>query len=230
MNDFLDQYQRMDDAQSAEVARRIEAGETTRAVADALALDPVGWIAAIARVGLGGEGTEGPPLVQGSTIRPGLAAILERESTLLDIFPDAGRPARLALLAGLLQILDAWETSHHAAQVADDLGETVTAAAWHMVAHRREPDPGNARYWSRRLDSTLAFPTLAELAAPLLDSPEANRDWVTRLVDHSGGWNPSGMIDLAGQVRSGSKSAALLRRFQRLEMLALLGRSVELAI
>ena len=226
MNDFYDQYQRIDAAQCDEVAGRLEAGAAARAVADAFGLDPVGLVAAVARVGLGDEGADGPSLVRKPTTRPRLVAVLEREATLSDLFPRAGRPARLALMAGLLQTFDAWEASHHAAQLADDLGEQVTAAAWHMVAHRREPDPGNARYWARRVDPTRAFPTLAALAAPLLGSPAAGRDWSAQLSDRVGGWNPLGMIDLAGQVRPGSEATPLLRRIQRVELLALLGRSV----
>ena len=229
MNDFFDQYQRIDDAQSTEVTRRLVAGETAQKVADAVELDPAGLVAALAYVGLGGEGTEGPSLVQSPTQWPRLVTVMKRESTLIDLFPDASRPGRLALAAGLLQILGAWDASHHAAQEADDLGETLTAAAWHMVAHRREPDPGNARYWARRVNPSSAFPTLAGLAVPLLESPVAGLDWSTRLVDRSGIWNPSGLIDLAAQVQvqAGSEAAVLVRRLQRLEMLSLLGQSVE---
>ena len=58
---------------------------------------------------------------------------------------------RLALAAGLLQIHDFWDASHEAAQEADDLGERDFSAYWHGIAHRREPDAGNASYWFRRV-------------------------------------------------------------------------------
>ncbi len=225
---FLDRFAEIHDAQGEEATRRLEAGESSRAVADAMGLDPVGFVAAIVRVGLGPDGSEGVPLVQGSPVHPRLAEALAKESTIAELFPRASRPDRLALAAGLLQILDAWDASHTAAQGADDLGETATSAAWHMIAHRREPDFGNARYWERRVDSRRAFAPLASLAAPLLQGPEADRSWAGRLIEGVKGWNASAMIALCGQVDPESAQGAVARRLQRLEMLVLLGESTAL--
>ncbi len=221
MSQFLDEYAQGNDIQSASVADRLEAGEAPSAVASALGLSPAGLVAAIARVGLGGEDAEGLPLIRARSVRPQLAAVLAREATLAELFPQASPPDRLALGAGLLQVLDAWDASHHAAQEADDQGETATSAAWHMIAHRREPDPSNARYWARRVKPGTIFSTQATLGTPLLNElAEANPGLVGRLD-----WNPLTLIDLVGKIQPGSPETTLVRRLQRLEMLVLLDQS-----
>lgn len=226
MNRFLHDYSRCDAARSAAVADRLEAGESAATVAADLGMSPAALVAAVARASLGDDQSVGLPLVHGPVIRPELAAILADEATLADLLPGSARPARLALSAGLLQTLDAWDASHHAAQAADDLGEAATSAAWHMIAHRREPDPGNARYWARRIKPGTIDPTLVALAAPLLNSPAGlDLDLPGRLV-----WNPLTMIDLVGRVPEDSPAATLLRRLQRLEMLVLLGQSAALDV
>ena len=219
-SNFLDQFHRQDDSRTNEAIRRLEAAESAWAVADSLGLDPTGLVAGVARVGLGLNGSLGLPLIQSAPVRAKLAEAVGRASFLSELFPKASRPARLALQAGLLQTLDAWEASHHAAQEADDLGETATAAAWHMIAHRREPDPGNARYWARRVKPD-AFAPLAPLAASLLAELDQPRP-----VDRS--WNLATMIDLCDQVLPGSDGERLARRLQRLEMIVLLGQSLAL--
>jgi len=223
---FLDQFARVGVDDSAAVGRRLEAGESARSVGESLGLDPGAVVAAIAQVGLGPEGSDGPSLIQVAPSRPRLAEVIADESTIADLFPRAGRPARLALGAGLLQVLDAWEASHTAAQAADDLGESVTSAAWHMVAHRREPDADNARYWARRVRGAV-FGPLTTLVAPLLRGPNADRDWASRLLaGNPVVWNPATMIDFCGRVEPGSAQETLARRLQRLEMLVLLYGSI----
>jgi hypothetical protein len=199
------------------VVRRLEAGEAS---ADA-GLDAVDLVAAIARLGLGGEGSEGPSLVQASPTYPRLKQAVADE-LLARLFPRSARADRLALAAGLLQILDFWDASHTAAQEADDLGEHATAAYWHMIAHRREPDAGNAHYWARRVGRHPIFESLAKAARPLLeahgDQPLADR------LTPGGAWSPTAHIDLATRTRP--DTAALARRLQRLEMIFLLEASL----
>jgi len=219
-----DRIGQISDDVAAEVARRLESAEAPGPVARALGLDPAGLVAALARLGLGPEGSEGLPLARGEPTRPRLAPALSegRLATLLDA-PGAARPARLALSAGLLQVFDAWDESHRAAQEADDLGERATSAYWHMIAHRREPDPGNALYWARRVgDRHPTARPLAKLARPLLEAQD-DPTLAARLLP-GGAWSPTAMIDLA--ARAEGPLAALARRLQRLEMIALLDASL----
>jgi hypothetical protein len=204
------------ESSTPEVIDRLEAGESLASVAESTGFDTVDLVAAIARVGLGDEGSGGPALVQGSPSHPRLVQALS-ELSLAALLPRAARPSRLALASGLLQILDAWDASHATAQEADDLGERSTAAYWHLIAHRREPDPGNALYWARRVGRHPIHAQLAEATAPI---PEADR------LIPGGTWSPSAMIDLATRARPGTPSENLARRLQRLEMILLLEASL----
>jgi hypothetical protein len=123
------------------------------------------------------------------------------------------------MAAGLLQVFDFWDASHEAAQQADDLGERASSAYWHGIAHRREPDPGNAAYWFRRVGHHPLFAPLAEAAAPLLDT-HGDAALTARLL--SRGWDAMAMIDLCTQAKPGTPREALARRLQRLEMWMLL--------
>ena len=214
------------EAASPEVVGRIEAGEPLASVAAATGLDAVGLVAAIARAGLGDDGSDGPGLVRRSPAHPRLVKAVA-EPALTEVLPHAAGPVRLALAAGLLQILDAWDASHAAAQEADDLGERSTAAYWHLIAHRREPDTDNALYWARRVGRHPIHANLAESVASILEA-HGEPDLARRLLP-GGTWSPSAMIDLATQARPGTPTEALARRLQRLEMVALLEASVEAA-
>ena len=204
----------------AEVVARLERGETTAEVGDALGLDPADLVAALVHAGLGPDGSDGPTLTQVPSASPRLVAALEPRS-LAGLFPSAKKATVLALAAGLLQIHDEWGRSHEAAQEADDLGETASSAFWHGIAHRREPDPGNASYWFRRVGrSHPAFAPLAIAARPLLDAFTDPAPAASLIAGSA--WNPSALIDLCTRSRPGTPAATLARKLQRLEMIELM--------
>jgi hypothetical protein len=188
-------------------------------IAEGGGLTAADLVAAIARVALGYDDAIGPSLVQA---RPRLPALLRSlsESAWVAVFPGAPHRARLCLAAGLLQIHDFWEPSHDAAQKADDQGERACSAYWHGIAHRREPDAGNAAYWFRRVGKHPIFKPLADAALPLLNEHGDAR--LTGRLISGGAWNATAMIDLCTQARAGSSDDTLLRRLQRLEMWLLL--------
>ena len=197
------------------IVRRLESGEAL----EALGLSALEVITALGRIGLEGHDGLGPALVQQPPTRPRLAAALS-EPALARLLTSSTRPARLALAAGLLQIHDFWDQSHQAAQEADDLGEPSFSAYWHGIAHRREPDAGNAAYWFRRVGRHPLYEALAREAAPILQA-HADENLGERLLAH-GSWNAMAMIDLSTGAEPGSERETLARRLQRLEMQLLL--------
>lgn len=205
---------------AAEVMRKIEAGEGP----GSLGLAPADLIAVLAVDGLEGPDGLGPALVQRPPHRPAIEKALS-DGALSSLISGASRPARLSLAAALLQIHDYWDASHEAAQVADDLGEDRFSAYWHGIAHRREPDPGNAAYWFRRVGRHPVFALLAPVARPILDGHGDSR-WAERLIGR-GGWDSSAMIDLCTGAVAGTADEMLARKLQRAEMEVLLGETVK---
>lgn len=187
-----------------------------------LGIEPADAIAALAWRGLGDGETPRLGLVQGRPAERALAGSLA-ESAWAGVFPGASRPARQALAAGLWQIYDFWDQSHEAAQSADDSGEHMFAPYWHGIAHRREPDPGNAGYWFRRVGRHPVFNALVQAARPLLDRHGDSR-LASRFLQN--GWDPYAMIDLCTQSAPGQPREILARRLQRLEILLLLEATV----
>jgi hypothetical protein len=208
---------------AAEVVRRLEAGERM----ESLGLAPADLIAALAFDALGGPESLGPALVQRPPRRPRLGQVL-REESIARLLPGSSRPARLALAAALLQIHDFWDASHEAAQLADDLGEDRFSAYWHGIAHRREPDPGNASYWFRRVGRHGIFGKLARAARPILDA-HGDARCTSRLIGQ-GDWDASAMIDLCTRTGAGTPEEALARKLQRLEMELLLDETARVAV
>jgi len=204
----------------AEIIGRLEAGESA-GISELAAAD---LLASLAFAALGGDDALGPALIQQAPPRPWLKTALE-EPAVAKLLPGASRPARLALAAGLLQIHDFWDSSHQAAQAADDLGERGFSAYWHGIAHRREPDAGNAAYWFRRVGRHAISGPLAEAARPVLELHGDDR-WTARLVGRHA-WDCQAMIDLCTGARPGSDQELLARRLQRLEMQLLLDATVD---
>lgn len=204
----------------ADLIARLQSGQAPAEVAGALGLEPADLIAGLAfdALGNGTSDDDGPPLVQSRPRRPGLERALD-DAAMSTLFPRAGKPNRLGLAAGLLQIHDFWEASHDAAQQADDLGERSVSAYWHGIAHRREPDPGNAAYWFRRVGKHAVFGPLTEAVRPVI----ADSSFSGRLTP-GGHWDPFAFIDLCGSAKQ--DDAMLAREIQRLEMLLLLEASL----
>lgn len=202
------------------VIERLERGEGPEDVARSTGLEPRSLVVAVALDGLD-RSDFGPNLVQEKPRRPPLRSAL-LATGLPTLFPHADRPRRLALAAGLLQVHDFWEESHHAAQEADDLGEANVSAYWHGIAHRREPDPGNALYWFRRVARHPVFTQLAEAARLILETKDVDRKLIAKLLPR-GIWDPIAFIEICSRERS---LETIARHIQREEMRLLLLASI----
>lgn len=209
---------------------RLLGGESLDDVVRASRTTPDRLILDLGEVGLTGGGADRPALVQQAPRHPRLCDSLS-EGALAAILPNASRAGRLTVSAGLLLIHDFWDASHQAAQSADDLGERADSAYWHGIAHRREPDPGNAAYWFRRVGNHRIFPALAAYAQSDLGDRlgDAAAAAAARVVKN-GVWNPFAMIELCSSARPGGSAAASALEFQRQEMRLLLQATTAAAL
>jgi hypothetical protein len=198
------------------VIERLERGEGWADTARSLEIESLDVLAAVVAAAVGEPNALGLGLIRGTPRHPALRAALT-EAAIRSILPKTDRAKALALLAGLLQIHDFWDESHEAAQLADDLGEREFSAYWHAIAHRREPDPGNAAYWFRRVGRHPVFVRLWDEARPIIDS-----EGHANTLGSANGWNPDAFITFCSRARPGSKDEALARRIQRIEMISLL--------
>lgn len=204
-----------DPVRAEKAVARLENGDEPSAVARDFEANPAQLMTWVAHVAL----RDGfPSLVQTSPRRPRLAQALG-EPALAGLFPAVSRARRLALAAGLLQVCDFWDLSHQAAQQADDLGESEFSAYWHGIAHRREPDAGNASYWFRRVGRHPVFESLAGLVG----RTAAHADLAGRLTPR-GVWDPYAFIEFCTRARGAEAEKA--RELQAFEMLTLLGATL----
>lgn len=107
----------------------------------------------------------------------------------------ANEPMAQACLAGLWLYHDFLDQSH---RISQDLGDT-SGSYWHGIMHRREPDPGNAKYWFRRVGDHPVFAPLHEAAKKVVAEhpPLTQTEFLARQRD----WDPFAWIDLCEQAR-----------------------------
>ena len=86
--------------------------------------------------------------------------------------------------SGLYLYCGYWEDGHTTA----DSVENSNGYFWHGIAHRQEPDPGNAAYWFHKTGRHPIFPKLAAEAA-------------RSSYPVSGEWNPFAFIDYCESAR-----------------------------
>ena len=132
--------------------------------------------------------------------------------------------AQTALKAGLLQWHDALDLSHQQSQSIENAGQPRDGDYWHAIMHRREPDPGNAKYWFRAVGRHPLFPVLGETARELFSMPSTPPEaasWKSRLTPS---WNPNAFVDLCETARAMEDSplSRWVCQLQMAEMLLLL--------
>lgn len=216
------------EARLSEIAALLENGASLEEAHARWGLGMPDIVAVLARLALGPDGDLGPPLIQDHPPHPKLLDALS-EPALARLSPNAPRPVRLALSAGLLQVHDFWDASHHAAQEADDLGESLVSAYWHGIAHRREPDPGNAAYWFRRVGRHPLLGPLGTAAKTFLHTLEGPTHGANRVVRDSQ-WDLFAFLEFCRAARQNTPAEQIARRLQRLEMALLLETTLDLVL
>jgi hypothetical protein len=109
------------------------------------------------------------PLVRGNP-----APSTVRDEIRVANVPESAR-AGLYLRAGF------WDAAHEVAQAIED----ADGSYWHAIAHRQEPDAGNASYWFRRVGKHAIFPELASRAVEI--EPALGGSWDPfRFVEYCG--------------------------------------------
>lgn len=142
------------------------------------------------------------PLAAGFLLRQRPQDELDRYSA-VDLF--AAAPLANEALAGLWLYFDDLDRSHSLSQNLS----SREAAFWHGIMHRREPDPGNAGYWFRRVGRHAVFPALAAAAKEVGFEPRGS----------NGDWDPFAWIDYWEEARRqpGSAQHRVALQVQRVE-------------
>jgi hypothetical protein len=163
------------------------------------AFDPTAYPAAIARLWSPDRLPELGPGAPNQSVRGTLRAL-----SVDQLFPQCrDREAALGCLSGLWLLHDFLDESH---AISQDLHGWI-GSYWHGIMHRREPDPGNAKYWFRRVAANPVYGPLAAEAAELGPSVPG------------GNWDPFAFVDRCERERgTGSDSESVCRRVQLREI------------
>jgi len=152
-----------------------------------------------------GDGTRLPELVCGECSSPEARDEMTRQ-TAGELFAGAREPD--AAMAGLYLYFSCFDEAHEIAQNC----KSSEGELWHAIAHRMEPDSGNAAYWYRRAGTHKIFGPLAHEAVKILKRiPEAEF--------RTGKWDPFSFIVFCDRARSqpGSLQEQAAREIQRAE-------------
>jgi hypothetical protein len=168
--------------------------------------DPAKYGSEVAAIlALDGAGGRMAPLVCGPGAPANVRAALAKHDA-KKLFPRANDPQ--AAMAGLWLYFSCFDEAH---KLIDD-PVSPEGTFWHAIAHRREPDAGNAAYWFRQLGDHPVFQALAREAREILQGhPE-----VEFPIKH---WDPFAFIDFCERARRepGSAREKAATEIQRVE-------------
>jgi hypothetical protein len=171
-----------------------------------------------------------PTLVHGTphAVPPWLRTTLENFD-LRRISPEVtSAEDAVAISAGLMEMQGFTRQSHELAQSVESRGRHQAADYWHAIHHRREPDPGNAKYWFQMVGRHPIYEMLPTAARTLLSQEETGTCGIPESLLNGRGWNPFAFVDLC--QRAAAEELHLeraVRNLQFIEMTLLLSSTFE---
>jgi hypothetical protein len=133
---------------------------------------------------------KGKPVPEG---RKAVAALSENDL--------GAKPQALPLIqAALYLCFDCFEESHN---IANEHEGTVAGNWIHAILHRREPDPGNSKYWYARVQAPdKVLKAIGGEALAFLQKVKAlELESLTEKIKKSKLWEPAAFVDLCDQYR-----------------------------
>jgi hypothetical protein len=128
------------------------------------------------------------------------------------------------LVQGALYLyFDCFDEAH---QIAQD-NEGLVGNWLHAIAHRREPDAWNSKYWYKRVHPPAeVFKAIGKEALEVLRvHPAAELDGLLKKMEKSGTWEPEAFVDLCDKWREkdgSSPTFKILAKIQEVEWRELL--------
>jgi hypothetical protein len=134
-----------------------------------------------------------------------------------------------AVSAGLMEMQGFGDQSHEMSQSVEGRGRHRAGDYWHAIHHRREPDPGNAKYWFHNVGPHPIHPALVRAAGTLIAELEKADPGSSQALFGTGNWDSFAFVDFcqrASQKRS-PELVAVAEKLQFLEMILLLASTYE---
>ncbi len=140
-------------------------------------------------------------LERGKPLGPGRAAVAESGFTPL-------------VQSALFLYFDCFDEAHNIAQ--DHEG---TAGNWlHAVAHRREPDAGNSKYWYARVKIPIKVSQeIVQEALKILGAQPKELESFRKKLAKSGHWEPEAFVDLCERFRKEDPSTVAYQTLARIQ-------------
>lgn len=155
-------------------------------------------------------------LEQGKAIAKGRDAVVD--------FVDKGQEvnSKSLLIQGALYLcFDCFKEAHNIAQE----NEGVIGNWLHAILHRREPDPGNSKYWYARVHAPARiYEGIGRKALDYLkENPVPELESLAKKIEKSKTWEPGTFVDLCDKIRGNDPDSSVYRTLAKIQEIEWLG-------